>query len=130
APTAGPSVRRARSGAPRGPESALRARTERTVRSPRGSYCAIARTAGGFASASNPAAEALVSRRVGTKSRRSASSRILGGIASVPFALLGLGVKGALAPRQRGAGATSVVWGVLFGAYLWWGGHQVGLDQT
>ena len=24
----------------------------------------------------------------------------------------------------------AVVWGVIFGLFLWWGSHQVGADQT
>ena len=71
-----------------------------------------------------------MSTRVDSKSSRSPGWRLLGGIAAVPFALLGLGVKGALAPRQRSNGATSILWGIVFGLYLWWGSYQVGLGQT
>jgi peptidoglycan/LPS O-acetylase OafA/YrhL len=55
--------------------------------------------------------------------------RLLGAVAFVGLALLGLAVKLALLPKRRGAGASAVIWGVLFGAYLWWGSHQVGLRE-
>jgi hypothetical protein len=55
---------------------------------------------------------------------------IIGGIAWLGLALVGLLVKIALAPRHRSGGAMSLVWGVLFFLYLWWGSHQVGLDQN
>jgi hypothetical protein len=71
-----------------------------------------------------------MSSRVARKSSRSPVWRVLGTIAWVPFALLGLAVKGALAPGQRSNGVTAVIWGVVFGLYLWWGSHQIGLGQT
>jgi len=47
----------------------------------------------------------------------------------VGLALLGMAVKLFLVPKRRGAGVTALVWGLLFGAYLWWGSHQVGLRE-
>ena len=55
---------------------------------------------------------------------------ILGAVAWVGLALLGLAVKIVLLPRRRSPGVSAVVWGLAFGAYLWWGSHQVGLRET
>jgi hypothetical protein len=55
--------------------------------------------------------------------------RIMGGIAWLGLALLAVVVKIWLFPRHRGAGATAVLWGVVFGLFLWWGSHQVGAEQ-
>jgi hypothetical protein len=55
---------------------------------------------------------------------------MLGAVAWAGLGLLGLLVKLALFPRHRSPGAMAVVWGVLFALYLWWGSHQVGLDQN
>ena len=60
----------------------------------------------------------------------SAGLRIMSGIAWLGLALLGLAVKVVLIPRHRSGGAMAVVWGVVFGLFLWWGSHQVGVDQT
>jgi hypothetical protein len=54
----------------------------------------------------------------------------MGGIAWVGMALLALAVKVWLLPRHRGGGATAIIWGVVFGLFLWWGSHQVGAGQT
>jgi hypothetical protein len=54
----------------------------------------------------------------------------MSGIAWLGLALLGVAVKVVLFPRHRGGGAMAVVWAVVFGLFLWWGSHQVGLDQT
>jgi hypothetical protein len=39
-------------------------------------------------------------------------------------------VKLALYPRRRGPGIGAVIWGVLFGLYLWFGSHLVGLGPN
>jgi hypothetical protein len=54
---------------------------------------------------------------------------VLGALAWAGLALLGLAVKVALLPRRRSAGASALIWGILFAAYLWWGSHQVGLRE-
>jgi hypothetical protein len=60
----------------------------------------------------------------------SAGLRIAGAFAWLGLALLGLAVKVVLFPRHRSGGAMAVVWGVIFGLFLWWGSHQVGLGET
>jgi hypothetical protein len=45
------------------------------------------------------------------------------------LALLEAAVSLMLVPRRRSAGLIAIVWGVLLGAYLWWGSHQVGLRE-
>jgi hypothetical protein len=54
---------------------------------------------------------------------------LLGAVAWVGLALLGLLVKLALFPRRRSPGVMAIIWGVLFALYLWWGSHQVGLAE-
>src|SRR5581483_6441288 len=47
----------------------------------------------------------------------------------VGLGLLGVAVKLFLVSKHRGAGVAALIWGVLLGAYLWWGSHQVGLRE-
>jgi hypothetical protein len=44
--------------------------------------------------------------------------------------LLSPAVKIVLFPRHGIGGAMAVVWGVVFGLFLWWGSDQVGLSST
>lgn len=55
---------------------------------------------------------------------------LVGALAWVGLAIVGLLVKLALFPRHRSPGAMACIWGVGFALYLWWGSKQVGLDQN
>jgi hypothetical protein len=39
-------------------------------------------------------------------------------------------VKLALLPGRRNPGAMAGTWGIVFGLYLWWGSHAVGLGSN